>query len=135
MCSSDLVAYLNIDVREGVEALIEEAYELHHTFEFPTLQTWQTDLSALEVKPPAVVCYFVTPKSTKVAEFIETQLSVVIDAADMAAVEEEYVFHTTHALNVEFYASDGRTDAFVLSHGRDILILKLVGYAEDVIRY
>jgi len=129
------VAYLNIDVREGVEALIEEAYELHHTFEFPTLQTWQTDLSALEVKPPAVVCYFVTPKSTKVAEFIETQLSAVIDAADMAAVEEEYVFHTTHALNVEFYASDGRTDAFVLSHGRDILILKIVGYAEDVIRY
>lgn len=129
------VAYLNNDVRKDVESLISEAYDLHHTHEMPTLPTWQQDLPALEVQPPDVVCYFVTPKQQKVDEFIETQLSAVVDAADRAAVEEEYTFHTTHALNVEFYATDGRTDAFVLSHGRDILILKIVGYAEDVIRY
>ena len=129
------VAYLNNEVRSGVEALITEAYNLHHTHEMPTLPTWQQDLPALEVQPPSVVCYFVTPRADKVDEFIENQLSAVVDAADRAAVEEEYTFHITHSLNVEFYAKDGRTDAFVLSHGRDILILKIVGYAEDVIRY
>ena len=129
------VAYLNNEVRSGVEALIAEAYDLHHTHEMPTLPTWQQDLPALEVQPPSVVCYFVTPRADKVDEFIENQLSAVVDASDRAAVEEEYTFHTTHSLNVEFYAKDGRTDAFVLSHGRDILILKIVGYAEDVIRY
>ena len=129
------VAYLNNQVRNDVEELLEEAYDLHHTHEMPTLDTWEQDLPALDVKPPDVVCYFVTPKASKVDEFVENSLSAVVDAADRAAVEEEYTFHTTHALNVEFYAKDGRTDAFVLSHGRDILILKIVGYAEDVIRY
>ena len=129
------IAYLNNEVRNDVEELLEEAYNLHHTHEMPKLDTWEEDLPALDVQPPEVVCYFVTPKASKVDEFIENSLSAVVDAADRAVVEEEYTFHTTHALNVEFYAKDGRTDAFVLSHGRDILILKIVGYAEDVIRY
>jgi glutamate synthase domain-containing protein 1 len=43
------IAYLNNEVRSGVEALITEAYNLHHTHEMPTLPTWQQDLSALGV--------------------------------------------------------------------------------------
>ena len=57
------------------------------------------------------------------------------DFVDNDAMLQEFVYRNTHRLNVEFYAEDGRADAFVLSHGRDMIILKIVGYAEDVIKY
>ena len=38
-------------------------------------------------------------------------------------------------LNQRFYASLGEKKAFVLSHGRDMLVLKIVGYAEKVAQY
>ena len=38
-------------------------------------------------------------------------------------------------LNQKFYASLGEKQAFVLSHGRNMMILKIVGYAELVAKY
>ena len=68
-------------------------------------------------------------KRQSLDEFVSTKLQEIIDPKDREAATQEFVFHVTHSLNVEFYAKDGRTDAFVLSHGRDLLILKIVGYA------
>ena len=130
------VAYLDSSVRTAVEEkFINENFELIHVHDMPTLSSWQNDLPALDDRPPDVVVYFVKPREDKVDEFIESRLDAIIDASDREAVEQEFVFHATHELNVEFYAKDSRTDAFVLSHGRDMLILKIVGYAEDVIKY
>ena len=50
-------------------------------------------------------------------------------------LEDEYVFQSTFRLNVEHYAGERGNRAFVLSHGRDLLVLKMVGYADDVIRW
>jgi glutamate synthase domain-containing protein 3 len=47
---------------------------------------------------------------------------------------DEYVFQTSFRLNREFYAGNRGTQAFVLSHGRNLLVLKMVGYGDDVIR-
>ncbi|RTZ95270.1 MAG: glutamate synthase [Candidatus Poseidoniales archaeon] len=130
------VAYLDSSNRDAVEEVcIHPNFHVDHVHEMPALSTWQTDLPALDTQPPDVVCYFVRPREEELDRFIAEKLDDVIDPNDRAAASEEFVFHITHALNVEFYAKDGRTDAFVLSHGRDILILKIVGYAEDVIRY
>src|SRR6185295_9632656 len=48
---------------------------------------------------------------------------------------DEIVYQTTYRLNRALYASTGEKRAFVLSHGRDLLVLKMVGYGDDVVRF
>jgi len=51
------------------------------------------------------------------------------------AIEDEFVYQNSYRLNVRFYASLGEKRAFVLSHGRNLSVLKIVGYAEQVVKY
>ena len=44
--------------------------------------------------------------------------------------EEEFIYQNTYQLNLALYSSLGEKRAFVLSHGRNMMILKIVGYAE-----
>ena len=135
-CYLYAVAFLDSTFRDSVEeSVIHPNFHVEHVHEMPTLESWKDDLKSLETKPPEVVCYFLRPKESAVDRFIDEGLGDVVDPNDREAATQEFVFQTTHSLNVEFYAKDGRTDAFVLSHGRDMLILKIVGFAEDVIRY
>jgi glutamate synthase domain-containing protein 1 len=46
--------------------------------------------------------------------------------------EEEFIYQNTFLLNRTYYSSLGEKRAFVLSHGRNMMILKMVGYAEQV---
>jgi hypothetical protein len=55
--------------------------------------------------------------------------------AEMRAVEDEFVYQNSFRLNQKFYASLGDKRAFVLCHGRDLIVLKIVGYAEQVAEY
>ena len=86
----------------------------------------------LEVKPPDVVRYFLRVKESVLAEFAEE--NNLADAAPRA-VEDEFVYRNSFRLNQRFYASLGEKRAFVLSHARDLMIFKIVGYAEEVVRY
>jgi len=54
---------------------------------------------------------------------------------DRRAAEDEYISQNSFQLNQKFYASLGQQRAFVLSHGRNIMILKVVGYAEAIVKY
>jgi len=54
---------------------------------------------------------------------------------DIRKAEDEYVFQNSVDLNHRYYASLGEKRAFVMSHGRNLMILKIVGYAEQVARY
>lgn len=47
----------------------------------------------------------------------------------------EFINQNSFRLNHQFYASLGEKEAFVLSHARNLLILKIVGYAELVAKY
>ncbi len=130
------IAYVNKGHRQDVEAkYIHDAFDVDHIHEMPTLTSWQDDLPSLEVQPPDVVCYFVRPKASGLETMIAESGLSPNDFKDDDAMEQEYVYRNTHKLNVEFYAENGRADVFVLSHGRDMIILKIVGYAEDVIKY
>ena len=130
------VAYLDPAVRSDVEeSFIHATFEVDHIHEMPKLHDWESRLPELDVEPPEVVCYFVRPRVAAIEEF---QAKSGLSAADFDGKEgmlDEIVFHATHALNVEFYAGERGSQAFVLSHGVNMLILKIVGYAEDVIRY
>lgn len=129
------IAYVNDGFRKEVEdKYIHPVFDVEHIHEIPTLENWEEALPALEVRPPDVVCYFVNPKPEGIKAMEEEGLDIS-HFTDEDALLQEYVYRNTHRLNVEFYATDGRADAFVLSHGRDMLILKIVGYAEDVIKY
>ncbi|MGH8309242.1 MAG: glutamate synthase, partial [Steroidobacteraceae bacterium] len=45
------------------------------------------------------------------------------------------MYQTSAHLNGTFYAAGVDTRAFVLSHAKDLVVLKMVGYGDDVIRY
>ncbi|MEJ2719062.1 MAG: glutamate synthase [Deltaproteobacteria bacterium] len=65
-------------------------------------------------------------------EFMENN-----DLRDLPArkAEDEFVSRNSFRLNQRFYSSAGEKQAFVLSHGRNLMILKIVGYAENVVKY
>ncbi|MDI6773890.1 MAG: glutamate synthase [Verrucomicrobiota bacterium] len=86
----------------------------------------------LEVKPPDVVRYFARVKPVELARFV---MENNLGKAPERWVEDEYVCRNSFRLNTRFYASLGEKRAFVLSHARDLMIFKIVGYAEQVVQY
>ena len=123
------VAFLDRSVRAHVErTFVEPTFVVDHTTEIPLLAGAQKELR-LDVPPPEVACYFVRVREEARAEFVRAH-----GIADGRAAEDEIVYQNTYRLNRECYASTGEKRAFVLSHGKDMLVLKMVGYGEDVIR-
>ena len=120
----------------------EAKAEVEKTFLFPffdiaasrmldTVEDWQS-VPGLEVKPPDVCRYFVRVKAEVLDAFIaENNLG----GLDRREAEDEFVNQNSFKLNQENYASLGDKKAFVLSHGRNIMILKVVGFAEAIVDY
>lgn len=123
------VACLDGGARAQVErSHIAPTFEVDHVAEIPLRPDARTALQ-LDIDPPEVVCYFVRVREDARAAFQREH-----GMGDPAAAEDEIVYQNTYRLNRELYASAGEKRAFVLSHGKDLLVLKLVGYGEDVIR-
>ncbi|GAB4398898.1 MAG: hypothetical protein OHK0052_22110 [Anaerolineales bacterium] len=127
------IAYLEPECRTEVEqAYIHPTFEIDHIREQPHLPNF-TQLHNLDVRPPDVVQYFVRVKPAFAAQFAaEHRLP---NTTPLRALEDEIVYQNTYRLNREFYAAGGRTRAFVLSHAKNLLVLKMVGYGDDVVRY
>ncbi len=126
------VALLDPKSRPEVEAsFIEPLLEVNKAERIPTLDDYR-DVEGLEVKPPDVWRYFVRAKKDVLDRFIEE--NKLFDLAP-GKVEDEFIYQNSFRLNQKFYASMGEQQAFVLSHGRNIMILKIVGYAEQVAQY
>jgi glutamate synthase domain-containing protein 1/glutamate synthase domain-containing protein 3 len=84
----------------------------------------------LDVKPPDVVRYFVRVKERDLAAY-----AAELGLAPGREAEDEFIFQNSRRLNERFYTSLGDQQAFVLSHARNLIILKIVGYAENVVQY
>ncbi|MDH3944808.1 MAG: glutamate synthase, partial [Anaerolineae bacterium] len=127
-----VIAYLEEGVRKQVEdEYVFGAFEVDHVREQPQMDDFR-GIDGLEVKPPMVVQYFVRPKEDKLKEFVSEN---GLDELRPGAVEDEYVYQNSYRLNTAFYASRGDKEAFVLSHGKNLLVLKMVGYGDEVIHY
>ncbi len=126
------VALLEPDIENQVEKeCIEPFLEVHKSGMIATAGDYR-DIKGLEVRPPDVMRYFVRVKNNVLDRFItENQLQEM----DPARAEDEFIFQNSVRLNEKFYASLGQKQAFVLSHGRNVMILKIVGYAELVAKY
>jgi glutamate synthase domain-containing protein 1/glutamate synthase domain-containing protein 3 len=126
------VALLDPAARQQVEeANIAPSLEVHKAGRIPTVDDYR-DVEGLEVKPPDVYRYFVRVKKDVLGRFIEEN---GFEDLDPAKAEDEFIFQNSIRINQRYYAALGDKQAFVLSHGRNMMILKIVGYAEKVVDY
>jgi glutamate synthase domain-containing protein 1/glutamate synthase domain-containing protein 3 len=86
----------------------------------------------LDVRPPDIVRYFVRAKPDALARFAAEN---GLPDAPARALEDEFIYQNSFRLNQRYYASLGEKQAFVLSHARNLVIFKVVGYAEQVVQY
>jgi glutamate synthase domain-containing protein 3 len=90
------------------------------------------DIPGLEVRPPDVHRYVVRVKPDVLEKFAAT---AGLTGLAPGQLEDEFVWRNSYQLNDVFYASLGEKRAFVLSHGKNLLVYKLVGYAEQNVQY
>jgi len=141
------IAYLDPTVRREVEeTCISPFLHVDKSEKVANVEDYR-DIEGLEVKPPDVWRYFVRVKEDVLTDFIEQHhLDMDIRKAQLRAklcpeselrrkLEDEFIYQNTFRLNTKFYASLGEKKAFVLSHGRNMLIFKIVGYAEHTVKY
>lgn len=126
------VAYLDPDSRASVEAsFIDPFLEVHHASALPAVADYR-EVPGLEARPPDVHRYFVRVKKEALGGFAARSR---LNGVEPRALEDEFIFQNSFQLNRQFYASLGEKKAFVLSHGRNMMILKIVGYAEQAAQY
>jgi glutamate synthase domain-containing protein 1/glutamate synthase domain-containing protein 3 len=126
------VALLDASVLPEMEArFIRPYFRVDHEAFVETVDDYH-DIPGLDVKPPAVKRYFVRVRPEVLGTF-QKEHNLEMLLADKA--EEEFVYQNTYQLNLALYSSLGEKRAFVLSHGRNMMILKIVGYAEQVAQY
>ena len=126
------VAFLDPEARRDVEKeFIFPNLDVHSLHRLPALNDFR-DVGGLEVQPPEVWRYFCRAKEDVLSHFI---LIHSLETLEREKTEDEFIYQNTYALNKKFYSALGEKKAFVLSHGRNMLILKIVGYAEQVIQY
>ena len=77
------------------------------------------------------MAYFARPKAAALEAFAEDS---GLSDLNHEELEDEFVYQNSYQLNRAFYAALGDSKAFVLSHGKDLLVLKLVGFGDDVFR-
>ncbi len=128
------VAYLDSGARAQVEReCLTGRFDITQSYLVETLDSRDDRaVKDLEVRPPDVVRYFCRVKPEVLAHFAEEHGLRHLPARQ---VEDEYVYQNTFRLNQRYYASLGDKRAFVLCHGRDLLVFKIVGYAEQAAIY
>src|SRR3989442_364939 len=126
------IAYLDPSVRGEVEAeFIHSVFDVDNSSRVPALADYN-DLPGLEVSPPEVFRYFCRVRKDVLDKFAREH---GLESLDSESLEDEFVYQNSYGLNVRFYSSLGEKKAFVLSHGKNMIVLKLVGYGDDVVRY
>ncbi|MFP3910957.1 MAG: hypothetical protein ACLFUT_02670 [Desulfobacteraceae bacterium] len=90
------------------------------------------DIEGLEVRPPEVFRYFIRVKPETLQEFVSQNH---LEGLSLRQAEDEFIYQNSFRINRTYYDATGSQKAFVLSHGRNFFILKIVGYAEQVVQY
>ena len=126
------VAFLDGKAQPEIEKeFITPNFDVAKSAMLDKVDDWKT-VPGLEVKPPDVCRYFVRVKPKVLDAFIAKNN---LQALDRSEAEDEFINQNSFSLNQKYYASLGEKRAFVLSHGHDIMILKVVGFAEAIVKY
>ena len=124
------IAYLD---RSACQAVEDEFINPHLLVESATWVETVDDykqVPGLEVRPPDVRRYFCRVKEDALKRFMAEN-----GLTDRTVAEDEFIYQNSYALNKKYYASLGDKKAFVLSHGKDMIVLKIVGLGDQVIQY
>src|SRR2546428_10373205 len=125
------IAYLDEAARTEVEAVfVHPVFDVHTAYAVESIQDHAS--VGLEVKPPLVWRDFVRVKEDVLASFVKQK---DLQSLDARAAEDEGVYHNTYRLHTKFYGSLVQKRACVLSHGRNMFVFKIVGFAEQCARY
>ncbi|MFC2091856.1 glutamate synthase [Elusimicrobiota bacterium] len=126
------IAVLDTDSAKDVEdSYILPYFKIDHKTGLEPVSDYRD--MGLEVEPPGIVRYFVRVKELVLEKFIRENNFPFKD--NNREAEDEFVYQNSFKLNNQFYASLGKKRAFVLSHARNLLVFKIVGYAEKVVQY
>jgi len=125
------IALLDSNVcTEIEETFIKPYFKIDKSEKLATLDDHRS--IGLDVRPPDIMRYFVRVKDEILDKFIEVNKFASMDRRD---AEDEFVYQNSFKINTRYYASLGDKQAFVMSHGRNMMILKIVGYSENVVKY
>ncbi|HEX9680156.1 MAG TPA: hypothetical protein VGA32_01785, partial [Anaerolineales bacterium] len=120
------LAYLDPAARSAVEKeFVDGPFEIHQVREFPVARR-----AEWPVRPPDAVAYLVRPAPAALENFASRH---DLQGVAPEVLADEFVYQNSFRLNQACYASLGEKRAFVLSHGKDLLVLKMVGFGDDVI--
>ena len=126
------IALLDPDAQPDVEKeSIEPYFDIHHGSIVETVDDFR-DVELLEVRPPDIARYFVRVKPAVLQRFAEEK---GLNDLPERELEDEFVYQNSIKLNDKFYAALGKKRAFVVSHSRNLLVMKIVGFAEAVVQY
>jgi glutamate synthase domain-containing protein 1/glutamate synthase domain-containing protein 3 len=125
------VAYLDRSSRKRVEdEHIRPFFRIDHESRVDSVDDYRS--VGLDVEPPEVYRYFVRVKPEALDEFA---LKNNLTSLKINEVEDEFVYQKSYRLNLAYYSSLGEKKAFVVSDGKNMIVLKLVGYGDDVVKY
>jgi len=126
------IALLDPNVQTQLEEeFIKPFFQIDKIEKVKTIDDYR-DLPGLDIKPPDVVRYFVRVKPEILQAFVDQNNLQLLSSR---RAEDEFVYQTTYKINHKYYSALGEKKAFVLSHGRNMCIFKIVGYAEQVVQY
>ncbi len=115
------VAYLDPNARANLETdFINPFMRVEHSERLPALGDYRS--IGLDIKPPEVWRYFVRVDDDVLRRFAEAK---DIQTVDLRDVEDEFIYRNSFLLNRKYYSSTGSKKAFVLSHGRNMMVLKI----------
>ena len=126
------VALLDPQARLQIEKkYVEPWFDVAQGGMIPTVDDHR-EVPLLEIRPPDVARYFVRVKKPVLERFAAEKGLSGLSEREM---EDEFVFQNSARLNDEFYSSLGEKRAFVMSHARNLIIIKIVGFAEAAVQY
>src|SRR5256885_4764850 len=126
------VAYLDKSVRKLVEdEHIRPFFVVDYEARVEAVDDYRS-IPSLELEPPEVYRYFVRINRDVLSEFARKN---GLERLKENEVEDEFLYQNSYRLNLQYYTSLGEKKAFVVSHGKNLIVLKLVGYGDDVVKY
>ncbi|HUU41705.1 MAG TPA: hypothetical protein VMW42_12270, partial [Desulfatiglandales bacterium] len=126
------IAVLEGEVVEDLEnRFISPCFNVSFSEILPHIENFR-DIPGLTVRPPDIRRYFVRVKPRVLKVFMEKNN---LSRLTKRQAEDEFVYRNSFKINRKYYDAYGKQSAFVVSHGRNFFILKIVGYAEQVVQY
>src|SRR5947199_857727 len=126
------VAYLDKSIRKQVEdEHIRPFFVVDYEARVEAVDDYRS-IPGLDVEPPEGYRYFVKIRKNVLADFARKNSLVGLKEGE---VGDEFLYQNSYRLNQQYYSSLGEKKAFVVSHGKNMVVLKLVGFGDDVVRY